>query len=155
MGSERLRHVRLRAHTEDTYRAALAGIRVLLVDAEADTREWLAGLLRRSGAGVTAVASASEAFAALTRFRPDVLVADIHLPGEDGFALVRAIRAIDPDIGVDMPAIALTSSCGFNGGEEVFRAGFKVHLPKAIALTQLANVVGHLAVDTGALRGDG
>ncbi len=154
MGSERLRRVHLRAYTEDTHRAALAGVRVLLVDAEADTREWLAGLLRRAGAGVTAVASASEAFAALARFRPDVLVADIHLPGEDGYALIRAIRAIDSETGVDVPAVALTSSCGFNGGEEVFRAGFQVHLPKAIALTQLANVVAHLAVDNGGLRGD-
>src|SRR5437899_12638803 len=105
MGSERLRHVRLRAHTEDTYRAALAGLRVLLVDAEADTREWLAGLLRRSGPGVTAVASASDPLAALTRYRPDVLVADIHLPGHDGFALVRAIRAIDPRTGLAVAAL--------------------------------------------------
>jgi len=152
MGSEILRRVRLRAHTEDSRRAALAGVRVLLVDAEADTREWLAGLLRRAGAGVTAVASASEALAALARFRPDVLVADIHLPGDDGYALVRAIRAVDPEADVEVPAVALTSSCGFNGGEEVFRAGFQVHLPKAVALTQLANVVAHLAADTGGGR---
>ena len=155
MGSERLRRVRLRAHTEDTHRAALVGVRVLLVDAELDTREWLAGLLRRASAGVTAVGSASEALAALARFRPDVLVADVHLPDEDGYTLVRAIRAIDPETGADIPAVALTSSCGFNGGEEVFRAGFQVHLPKAIALTQLANVVAHLAADAGGLRGDG
>src|SRR5262249_32911782 len=100
-------------------------------------------------------ASASEAIATLVRFRPDVVVADIHLPGEDGCALVRTIRALDPDTGIDVPAVALTSSSGFNGGEEVFRAGFQVHLPKALALTQLANVVAHLAVDAGALRGDG
>jgi hypothetical protein len=155
MRLEIARRVRRRTDTENTRRADLAGVRILLVDAEVGTREWLTGVLRRFGAGVTAIASASEALAMLARFRPDVLVVDVDLPGEDGYALVRAIRDAGLEGGTDVPAVALTSSGRVDDRERVFRAGFQVHLPKALAPVELAQVVAYLARTAAEGRRDG
>src|SRR5437879_6459426 len=155
MRLERPRRVRRRTNIENTRRAELSGIRVLLVDPEADTREWLTGVLRRWGAGVTAVASAGEARAALARFRPDVLVTDVDLPGEDGYALVRTIRAVEREVGVNVPAVALTASSHADDRERALRAGFQVHLPKVLAPSELAQVVAQLTSTAEGVRGDG
>ena len=155
MRLERPRRVRRRTNIENTRRAELSGIRVLLVDAEADTREWLTGVLRRCGAGVTAVASAGEALVALARFRPDVLVTDVDLPGEDGYALVRTIRAVEREVGVNVPAVALTASSHADDRERALRAGFQVHLPKVLAPSELAQVVAQLTSTAEGVRGDG
>ena len=155
MRLERRRRMRCRTNIENTRRAELSGIRVLMVDAEADTREWLTGVLRRCGAGVTAVASAGEALAALVRVLPDVLVTDVDLPGEDGYALVRTIRAVEREVGVNVPAIALAASSHAEDRERAFRAGFQVHLPKVLAPSELAQVVAHLTSTAEGVRRDG
>jgi len=123
----------------------LDGVKVLVVDDELDMRDFLSVSLRQYGADVTALASVGEAVAALQRERPDVLVSDIGMPGEDGYALIRKVRALGPELGGEVPAAALT---GFAQGEDTTRvlsAGYQVHLPKPVEPSQLAQVVGSLA----------
>src|SRR5687767_257178 len=87
----------------------LEGVRVLAVDDEPDIREVLVRMLERCGAQVTAAASVAEALAEFARERPDVLIADIGMPVEDGYSLIRRVRALGPDGGGNVAAIALTA----------------------------------------------
>src|SRR5437899_4210655 len=89
--------------------SALDGARVLIVDDEADTREVLSVLLSGAGAEVRTSASAADALATLARWQPDVLLADIAMPGEDGYALLSAVRSLAPTRGGEIPALALTA----------------------------------------------
>jgi CheY-like chemotaxis protein len=123
----------------------LDGVKVMVVDDELDMRDFLSVSLRQYGADVTALATVGEAVAALEREKPDVLVSDIGMPGEDGYALIRKVRALSPDRGGQVPAAALT---GFAAGDDTTRvlsAGYQVHLPKPVEPSQLAQVVGTLA----------
>jgi PAS domain S-box-containing protein len=123
----------------------LDGVKVLVVDDELDMRDFLSVSLRQYGADVTALASVGEAVEALEREKPDVLVSDIGMPGEDGYALIRKVRALGPERGGQVPAAALT---GFAQGDDTTRvlsAGYQVHLPKPVEPSQLAQVVGTLA----------
>ena len=87
--------------------------------------------------------------------RPDVLVTDVDLPGEDGYALVRTIRAVEREVGVNVPAVALTASSHADDRERALRAGFQVHLPKVLAPSELAQVVAQLTSAAEGVRGDG
>src|SRR5205823_12656382 len=89
-------------------RLDLQGMRVLLVEDDADTRELLSTMLRHFNAKVVAVGSMAEALSALQERKPDVLVSDIHLPGADGYELIRAVRALPIERGGGVPAIAVT-----------------------------------------------
>jgi len=123
----------------------LDGVKVMVVDDELDMRDFLSVSLRQYGADVTALASVGEAVAALEREKPDVLVSDIGMPGEDGYALIRKVRALGPERGGQVPAAALT---GFAAGDDTTRllsAGYQVHLPKPVEPSRLAQVVGTLA----------
>src|SRR5207244_11029521 len=105
----RLASVRPTAGGEVPYdcHLVLEGVRVLVVDDEADVREWLTAVLAESRAAVTTVASAGEAFEALERMTPDVLMSDIGMPGEDGYALIRKGRTFASGRGGQVPALAL------------------------------------------------
>jgi len=123
----------------------LAGLRVLVVDDEADARELLTTILTQYGAEVTAVATASEAIEAIKKSQLDVLVSDIGMPGEDGYTLIRKIRAIDPNQGGKIPAVALTAYAGVQDQSQTLSAGFQIHLPKPVNPSQLATVLSNLA----------
>jgi PAS domain S-box-containing protein len=123
----------------------LDGVRVMVVDDEADTRDLLSFSLRNYGAEVTALGSASEALAAIQRDKPDVLVSDIGLPGDDGYALIRQVRALDEDRGGRVPAAALTAYAKDEDRHRAIAAGFQAHVPKPVELAELANVVASLA----------
>jgi signal transduction histidine kinase len=111
---------------------ALNGIRVLVVDDEADAREVVALILERCGAKVFVAGWASEAFEILQQELPDVLVADIEMPGEDGYSLVRRIRLLPGDRGGRITAIALTAHAGAHDLAKVMSAGFQRHVPKPL-----------------------
>jgi len=128
----------------------LQGLKILLVDDEDDTREVLPALLARFGAEVEAAASTPEALAALPRFQPDVLVSDIAMPGEDGYALIRRVRALDGNLG-DLPAIALTAQAGAGDRRQALEAGFQMHLAKPVEPRDLVAAV--LSVARRTLRG--
>jgi signal transduction histidine kinase len=124
---------------------SLQGIRVLVVDDEPDARELAATVLERYGAEVKVAASAAEAFAIIGHERIDVLVTDIEMPGEDGYGLLRRVRALPPGRGRRMPAGALTAFAGAHDREKVLAAGFQVHLPKPVLPADLAAAVAGLA----------
>ncbi|MBW4518294.1 MAG: PAS domain S-box protein [Scytolyngbya sp. HA4215-MV1] len=126
----------------------LEGLKVLIVDDETDARELLGTLLRESGAMVTAVASAREAFSTLTQSsfdqRPDLLVSDIGMPEEDGYMLIRQIRALAPEQGGRIPAIALTAYARTEDRIKALAAGFQSHVPKPVEPAEFIAVVANL-----------
>ncbi len=125
--------------------SSLQGVRVLIVEDEADSREVVAMVLERSGAEVRVAASASEALTILERELPDVLVADIEMPEEDGYSLVRRIRALPAARGGRTPAVALTAHAGAMDRAKLLEAGFDRHIPKPVLPPDLIAVVATLA----------
>jgi len=125
--------------------AILNGLRVLVVDDEADARELLTTLLGQYGAEVIAVATASEALETLQRLKPNVLVSDIAMPGEDGYALIRKVRLLDAEQGGQIPAVALTAYARAEDRINALRAGFQLHIAKPVNPEELAAVVANLA----------
>lgn len=123
----------------------LSGLLVLVVEDEADTREWISTVLKSCGAQVIAVGSVDEALAALERERPNVLASDIGLPGEDGYALIRKIRELEPRMGGTIPAVALTAYARIEDYQEALAAGFQLHVAKPIRAAELVAVVASLA----------
>ncbi len=124
---------------------ALEGLRVLVVDDEADTREVVSAALGQRGAHVTAVASVAAALDTLRHGAAHVLVADIAMPGEDGYALIRRVRALEAAGGRRLPAVALTARAGPEDRESALAAGFDRHLGKPVDVEDLAATVAALA----------
>jgi CheY-like chemotaxis protein len=124
---------------------ALKGIHVLVVEDDADARELIGAILKRCGATVTLTESAEAGFGAATANRPDVIVSDIEMPEEDGYGLIRRIRALAPDEGGAVPVAALTAYAGASDRLKVLGAGFNVHVAKPVQPAELAMVVASLA----------
>jgi CheY-like chemotaxis protein len=118
---------------------SLAGARILVVDDDADARDLVHALLASYGADVEAVASADEAVARIERELPDVLVSDIGLPNEDGYSLIRRVRAIPG--ADDLPAVALTAYAGSADSRRALDAGFQLHITKPVEPTELAAAI--------------
>lgn len=127
----------------------LDALRVLVVDDEADTRELLTTVLEQCGAEVTAVASVVEALNAIEQLKPDVLVSDIGMPGEDGYALIRKVRALEVERGGWIPAAALTAYARVEDRQQALEAGFQIHVVKPVEPAELVAVVANLAGRTG------
>ena len=123
----------------------LEGLRLLVVDDEADTRMLLKAVLERCGASVTAVSSAGEALAALKETRPDVLISDLGMPEEDGYSLIKKVRALPAKDGGQTPSAALTAYARVEDRMKVLRAGFQIHIPKPVEPAELVAVVANLA----------
>jgi signal transduction histidine kinase/ActR/RegA family two-component response regulator len=131
--------------TSDEPDVRLDGVRVMVVEDETDVRDFLRVSLVQYGAEVTAFATTAEALLAVEAERPDVLVSDIGMPGEDGYSFIRRVRALGPDRGGQVPAAALTAYAKGEDGQRVLSAGFQVHLPKPVQPSDLASVVATLA----------
>ena len=123
----------------------LSGVRVLVVEDEADTRDLLSTALGHSGALVEPAASAGEALDALRRRRPDVLVCDIGMPGEDGYALLARVRDLTAEEGGLVPAVALTAYARADDRGRALAAGYQVHLAKPVDPDELISLVARLA----------
>lgn len=123
---------------------SLAGLRVLVVDDEADTRDLLMFILEQSKAEVRAVGSVPEALKALEQFMPDVLVSDIGMPGEDGYDLIRQVRAMSEVSLSKIPALALTAYVNESDRDRILEAGFQMHLPKPVELDELVKAIDSL-----------
>ncbi|MBI3951308.1 MAG: response regulator, partial [Acidobacteria bacterium] len=132
--------------------AILEGVRVLVVDDEADARELIATVLERSGAEVTTVGSAAEALEALGQLRPDVLVADIGMPGQDGYGLISEVRALAPERGGNTPAVALTAYARLEDRVRALTAGYQIHVSKPVEPRELVTVVASLIGRVGKSR---
>jgi hypothetical protein len=132
--------------------SALAGVRVVVVDDEEDAREMIATTLHDYGAQVQSASSGAEAIALLARRepgeRPDVLVCDIGLPGEDGYAVLRRVRTLPIEQGGAIPAVAVTAYARVEDRLRALQAGFQMHVAKPVEpaelVTVLASVVGRL-----------
>jgi signal transduction histidine kinase/ActR/RegA family two-component response regulator len=149
----------LPAEAEETQ--SLDGVRVLLVEDDVDTREALALVLAEAGARVTSVGSAAEALASLTGSSPDVIVCDLGLPGEDGYALMRKLHGLGAGAGRLVPALALTAYAQERDRERALAAGFREHLAKPVSPATLLREVGRAVAERAeaaprrALRGGG
>jgi signal transduction histidine kinase len=124
---------------------AIDGVRVLLVDDEADSREVITAMLLQYHAEVLAVASSSAALEAVEKWRPDVMLSDIAMPDGDGISLMRRVRALKPKQGGQIPAAAITAYGRTEDRIRALEAGFQVYLPKPVEPVELAAVVASLA----------
>jgi PAS domain S-box-containing protein len=119
-------------------------LKVLVVDDEPDTRELLKAGLRQCGAEVSAVGSAAEALEAIVANPPDLLISDIGMPGEDGYALIQRVRELPAESGGKLPAIALTAYARVEDRMQALRAGYQMHVPKPVELAELVAVAASL-----------
>lgn len=122
----------------------LSGIRVLVVDDDTDSREFFAFVLEQLGAQVSTVTSAGEAIAFLEQSQPNILLSDIGMPDMDGYMLMRQIRAMPPEQGGQILAIALTAYAGEIDRQQALAAGFQHHLAKPVEPNELVKVILNL-----------
>jgi CheY-like chemotaxis protein len=118
----------------------LDGLRVLVVDDEADTRELLKQGLEYCGANVKCVGTAEEPLDLVTSTVPDILISDIGMPVVDGYDLIKQVRGLPPDRGGKIPAIALTAYTRTEDRLQSLRAGYDMHVPKPVELAELVAV---------------
>ncbi|MBD6614350.1 PAS domain S-box protein [Komarekiella sp. 'clone 1'] len=129
----------------------LTGLQVLVVDDEADVRQWITVVLEECGAEVTAFSSTRQALQALEELHPDVLISDIGMPDEDGYALIRKIRELEPELGGGIPAVALTGYARVEDYRKALAAGFQLHVAKPVRAAELIAVVASLGKMSGKL----
>jgi len=126
----------------------LEGLRILVVDDQSDSREIVVDILQRYGAKMSSAASAPEALDMLLQQPPDLLIADIGMPGEDGYSLIEKIRALPASSGGAVLAITLTAFARSEDRERALSAGFQEHITKPVAphelITFVARVVGRM-----------
>ena len=123
----------------------LDGIRVLIVDDEANAREAIGELLNSFGAEIRAASFTEEALKIFQQFKPHVLVSDIAMPGENGYDLIHKIRALSPANGGDTPSLAMTAYAGGDDARRALSAGFQAHLAKPVDGHHLAKTIAKLA----------
>jgi PAS domain S-box-containing protein len=122
----------------------LDGLRVLVVDDETDAREMLRIGLGQCGAEVTTASSVQEALAALKAARPEIVISDIGMPDEDGYELIKKVRALALEDGGKVPAIALTAYARTEDRLRALRAGYQMHVTKPVDLPELVAVMASL-----------
>lgn len=130
--------------SRDRQPSSLAGLRVLVVDDEIDARTLLSAMLERCGAQVVAVSSAREGLESVESWKPDVLIADIGMPVEDGYGLIKKVRALPKERGGQTPALALTAYARTEDRVRALSEGYQVHLAKPVDRYELAAVVTSL-----------
>ncbi|HTL12729.1 MAG TPA: PAS domain S-box protein, partial [Bdellovibrionota bacterium] len=123
----------------------LTGVKVLIVDDEPGSLEAFSEMVKAFGGQVVSCSSSKDALAALEAQHPQVLVSDIAMPGEDGYALIRKIRALSAEHGGLVPALALTAYAGQNDVERAITAGFQEHLAKPVDGKEFARSIARLA----------
>jgi PAS domain S-box-containing protein len=123
----------------------LMGIQILVVDDNADTRDFFSFVLEQFGAFVTAVPSASEALQTLAQAQPDILISDIGMPEMNGYMLMQQVRAIEAEQErQQIPAIALTAYASEIDQQQALAAGFQQHIAKPVAPEQLLTAISSL-----------
>jgi CheY-like chemotaxis protein len=123
----------------------LRGLRVLVVDDEADARELLSYVFETSGVDVRSVGSAADALRELETFTPNVIVSDVGMPSEDGYSLIRSIRTLAAEDKKNIPAIALTAFARNEDRTRALVAGFNLHMAKPVEVAKLVSAVLELS----------
>ncbi len=124
----------------------LKGVRILVVDDDRDTREFVAFVLEQAGAGVLTATSATEALTKLTQYQPHLLLSDIGMPEMDGYMLIRQVRTLPPERGGKVPAIALSAFAGEMNQQQALAAGFQIHISKPVEPDRLISMIASLVV---------
>jgi CheY-like chemotaxis protein len=119
----------------------LGGLRVLVVEDDPDARELVIAILEDAGAVVDSAESAAAGFDAVRKFRPELLVSDIGMPDEDGYSLIRRVRALGAAGGGNIPSIALTAYTRAEDRAKALGAGFTLHMAKPIRPTDLVTAI--------------
>lgn len=119
----------------------LQGVRVLVVDDEADARSLTTFILEEAGAIPTVAVSASEALFLFPQLNPDVIISDIGMAGMDGYMLIQQIRMLPPEQGGQVPAVALTAYAGETDQQQAITIGFQYHLTKPVKPNELIEVI--------------
>jgi signal transduction histidine kinase len=122
----------------------LRDLHVLVVDDDPATRELMSGMLEGYGARVSLAESGQAALSLLFEQRPDLLIADLGMPGMDGYALIEQVRALDPDLGGRTPAIAVTAYASAQDRLQALQAGYQNHVAKPVEPEELAIVIASL-----------
>src|SRR4051812_8074528 len=137
------------AISSDFKHSDLAGIKVLVVDDEADARELVKHVLRECEAEVLTASTAADALALIEQHRPDVLLSDIGMPNVDGYELLKRVRMLGVSRGGQLPAIALTAFARSEDRTRALRAGFLVHVAKPVEPSELVATVASVTGRTG------
>ena len=125
--------------------ARLDGLKILVVDDDPDALELATVILEGSGALVKRALSAPEGLHTLREWHPDVLVSDIEMPGEDGYSLIRKVRALNPEDGSRTPAVALTAYGRTQDRILSLAAGYSMHVPKPVDPGELTTIIASVA----------
>jgi len=119
----------------------LEGVRILTVDDEPDGLEALSLILRLLGAEVETASSTAWAMSKLQGFQPNVLIADLQMPGQDGFALIAQLRARPIEEGGRIPAVAFSAHDSPETRAKAFHAGFQEFLSKPTSISQILSAL--------------
>ncbi|ARV61758.1 hybrid sensor histidine kinase/response regulator [Nostocales cyanobacterium HT-58-2] len=122
----------------------LRGLQVLVVDDDTDTRDFVTTTLQQYGATVIAVGSVRQALSAIEKLPPDVLISDIGMPEEDGYTLIREVRNLEPEIGGQIPAIALTAYVREQDCTRALESGFQIYVTKPVEPVNLIDAIAKL-----------
>ena len=129
----------------------LEGFRLLVVEDEPDARDLLTIILQQCKAEVKGVASAAEAMQEMKDWKPDVLVSDIQMPGEDGYSLIRKVRLFENGHAANIPAIALTAHARVEDRMRALSSGYDAHVAKPVEPAELVTVIASLVRRTETL----
>jgi PAS domain S-box-containing protein len=121
--------------------AKLRHVRILVVEDDPDTQELLKAVLQQHGAKVKAVGSSEAALTEVTRMKPDVIISDIAMLGQNGYDFIQQVRSLDAEHGGRIPAIALTAYAGVNDRRRALLAGFQTHMAKPVQPEDLLAVI--------------
>ena len=125
----------------------LSGLQILVVDDDADMREFLSFMLEQYGASVITVTSAIAALTALSQSQPNLIISDIGMPEMDGYMLMRQVRSLEPEQGGTIPAIALTAYAGEMDQQQAIAVGFQQHISKPVDPEELVKAIALLGTD--------
>jgi PAS domain S-box-containing protein len=131
-------------HVRETELARLDGVHVLVVDDESDVRDLLVMILTQRSAVVTAVGTVAAALEKLQLMKPDLIVSDVEMPNEDGYSLIRKVRALEERHGERIPAIALTAHTRSSDRLRALSAGYQMHIPKPVEPVELITAIANL-----------
>ena len=126
----------------------LDGVSVLVVDDDADSRSFVCQLLEHHGATVSMSDSTSDALSRFRQLRPDVIISDIGMPDEDGYALIKRVRSLSSHEGGNTPAMALTAYARNQDETAALSAGYHRHVRKPVDVAELITAVAELATNT-------
>jgi CheY-like chemotaxis protein len=129
--------------------AVLAGARIIVVDDDPTAVELITEVLVQAGGEVISCGTADDALQAFARSRPDVIVSDIEMPGQDGYSLIRKLRALGPEQGGKTPAVALTAFGRPEDRIRSLRAGFNIHVSKPVDPAELVAIVASMLERAG------